>query len=751
MENAKKLCMELLKAEDENKVTKILEDRALLSDNSNWRNYGDVPNNFGIISNQQSDSIASLVEKIVNSIDAMLMKESLLRGQNPETDESPVDMFKASEEFFDIPNGKIAKLYDQEKKRDLAGNIQIVATGERNSPNFTIIDKGEGQHPDKLPKTILSLNQNNKNKVSFVQGRFNMGGTGVLPFCGEKGYQLVICKRHPDLLEGKSSNTWGFTIIRRRPPERGEKTPVYEYLAPNGEIPRFNENTLPLKAEDGESYKGEMEWGTCIKLYEYDITPQTMVTTNLYRRLNQRLFYLPLPFTLHETRDYKGKTMYSIVEGMRARLETSKFRDRVLEKDDFPIDSEVKITDDSHARVKIWLLKPDVDVSRWIRASEAICFTINGQTHSSWDRGFFGRNSVKKGYIKNHLLVEVDCSQFDSQLINSMFMGSRDRMRELPEKKKLENVLEDTIKNDDLLKQYNQGRREEKIKDRLEESEETEEIFREFINKSPEIANLLGGNGTLPDPFKMGPEEETYEGNRFPSFFNLVRPESKEMEVPVNSYRRVVFETDVVNDFFSRIHEPGNLIIESKEWLKGRQLRNGKLTITVEPPENSSVGDCAVLDVKVESPNKIDPFEESIFVEVGPKQKKSKNPAGKNKETSSGVDVPPINEVYKEDWKLNNRDWDENSVAEVTFHEEGTDISVNMDNINLQRALRNRSNRKKEESIKYLYKIGIGTMAFAMKNQIGNEVSEDLWHEMMKPISMAWLPSVLTLSDIVDL
>lgn len=744
----KDICMDLIQSESENEVTKILENNGFLGGEKNWNNYGDVPTNFGSVSNQQSDPIAALVEKIVNSIDAILMRESLKRDQDPKSNEAPSDMFRASEEFFEVPEGSIAKMYEQEKKRNLAKNIYFVATGKNSSPSYSIIDKGEGQHPDDLPKTILSLHQDNKEKIPFVQGRFNMGGTGVLPFCGEKGYQLVVSKRFPGI-NNRSENPWGFTIVRKRSPKKLEKNPTYEYLVHDGKIPRFEVDELPLIPKGREPFKRKLQWGTLIKLFEYDTPIRTDIKRDLYRRFNQRLFYLPLPIIMHETR-YQADTKYVILEGMRARLESRKFRDEVLEKPDFPIDFRIKVTEGSYAKVKAWLLKPEVDSNKWIRASEAINYTINGQTHNTESRRFFGRKSIKKDYIKNDLLVEVNCTNFDTELISYMFMGSRDRMRDMDETKKLENDLEKALKNDSILKRYNNKRREESIDKRLEKSEETEKIFKEFVEKNPEIAKLLGGKGSLPDPYKMGPKEETFEGERFPHYLDLIKPESQEMVVPINSYRRVVFETDVENEFFTRLHKPGDLDVSPMNWVKGDRLRNGKLTITVEPPEKSELGTCEVLDIKVYSANKLDPFEESVFVEVGQKQKKDKNPQGKNKETSLNVDIPPIHEIYKDQWNQEGLNWDEESVAEVRFSDEETDIFVNMDNVNIQRTLRKRNYRKKERSIKHLYKIGIGTMAFALKQQAEN-MNEDTWNQILKAISMSWLPSMLNLSELVDL
>ena len=39
---------------------------------------------------------------------------------------------------------------------------------------------GEGQTPERMPDTFLSLTKSNKLRIPFVQGKFNMGGTGRL-------------------------------------------------------------------------------------------------------------------------------------------------------------------------------------------------------------------------------------------------------------------------------------------------------------------------------------------------------------------------------------------------------------------------------------------------------------------------------------------------------------------------------------------------------------------------------------------
>jgi hypothetical protein len=128
-------------------------------------------------------------------------------------------------------------------------NICVVSTGSKTNPCYSIIDKGEGQIPEKFQDTFLSLGKSNKLRIPFVQGKFNQGGTGVLQFCGSHNLQLIISKRHPDIArteEYVTKNKWGFTIIRRDNPSEGVRSSTYRYLAPEGEVLSFESDFLPL-------------------------------------------------------------------------------------------------------------------------------------------------------------------------------------------------------------------------------------------------------------------------------------------------------------------------------------------------------------------------------------------------------------------------------------------------------------------------------------------------------------------------
>ena len=61
-------------AKTESDIDDIIESNPELFENQNWFPYGQDEHYFGVIESQQNKPIPALVEKITNSIDAVLMK-----------------------------------------------------------------------------------------------------------------------------------------------------------------------------------------------------------------------------------------------------------------------------------------------------------------------------------------------------------------------------------------------------------------------------------------------------------------------------------------------------------------------------------------------------------------------------------------------------------------------------------------------------------------------------------------------------
>lgn len=213
--SSESLFWEIYSSENDDELHKIVQNDPLLSNHSNWKPYG-TENNFSTFENQQSNSIAALVEKITNAIDASLMKQCLLRDIDPKTNRAPTTMQKAVELFYGIKDGNFSEVLPSQR-RTIAEDIQVLATGDNYAPSLTVYDNGEGQHPDEFVNTFLSLHRGNKTSIQFVQGKYNMGSTGAVVFCGKHRYQLIVSRRQGKFTNSHGSNPFGFTLVRRHP------------------------------------------------------------------------------------------------------------------------------------------------------------------------------------------------------------------------------------------------------------------------------------------------------------------------------------------------------------------------------------------------------------------------------------------------------------------------------------------------------------------------------------------------------
>ena len=322
----RELCLALMEADQEEEVVRLLTDAGYWEDPDGWRPYGDTEYNYSTVGNQQSRPEAALVEKLVNSVDAKLIGACLENGLEPESVEAPDTVREAVARFF-APTGSGTggdaghlTEWTASERTAVARGITLAATGFKpgaGSPCFTIADDGEGQTPRRLPETILSLDKKNKQYIRFVQGRFNMGGTGALKFCGHRNLQLVVTRCNPRVTGGGEADPtdgeWAFTVVRREDPEGAMRNSVYTYLAPQvvgreKRVLSFPSQSMPIFPKGQKPYAKESEHGTLIKLYEYS----TSARTHMFRRggIQERLdLLLPevgLPIRLHECRDYRG-------------------------------------------------------------------------------------------------------------------------------------------------------------------------------------------------------------------------------------------------------------------------------------------------------------------------------------------------------------------------------------------------------------------------------------------------------------
>lgn len=566
--NHEELFWSLYNCKTEQEVEKAIAGRPDTFVQSNWFPLGENTSNYGTVENQAADPVPALVEKLTNSIDAILMRRCYEEGIDPRSqDNAPSSIENAVHRFF--PEKRDWDLPGPRGKQ--ARSIQVLADGyARNTGNASIIiyDDGEGQHPSDFASTFLSLGRGNKNEIKFVQGVYNMGGCGAITFCGENRYQLVASKRFD------GTGKFGFTLIRKHPLSTEEesrfKKTWYEYLAVDNHVPAFDIDELDLGL-----HQRMFRTGSVIKLYSYDLEGNRYLNRDLSRSINEYLYSPVLPILIHDTKErYPGagdKFHAQVLFGLRRRLERSEYVETSFSEE--LIDREIgKVKINVYVfkvRAKDKNLKETKSTFRgeYFKNNMCVLFSLNGQVHGHYTSEFVSR-TLKFNLLKDYLLIHVDCTKMKARFRDELTMPSRDRFKNSKQMKFLRKRLGEKLSSGRLREVYKSR------KDRLAyDSSDSEQLLQQVAEDLPlqkEMHDLikqtmeLNEPGRIPKPKKPKPPAPPESPNlqRYPSFMTVTAREKDgkpTLSIPLGGSRTARFDSDIVDDYFDRADEPGGL------------------------------------------------------------------------------------------------------------------------------------------------------------------------------------------------
>lgn len=704
--DVKQLFFDLYNAPVEKEVNNILNKYDFIQNPSTWRPLGGSESNFGVVENQQASPIPALIEKITNGIDAILMRKCYEQGIDPKSEQAPRSIDEALQKFF--PNHENWDL--RQPRRKQAEQLQILAHGPRMETSLIIYDDGEGQEPEDFETTFLSLLRGNKNDIHFVQGKYNMGGTGAVAFCGRQRYQLIASKRYGN------GQAFGFTLVRRHPltveEQKTKKSTWYEYLTINNRIPFFKCQDLDLRL-----YNRRFASGTIIKLYSYDLPAgsRSVISRDLNQSINEYLFNPALPvFTVDNKNRYPDdRNLERELYGLKRRLEEedSKYIDQFFSE---------TITDREIGQIKItcYVFKPRVDQRsvketretlqrEFFKNNMSILFSVNGQVHGHYTSEFITR-SLKFTLLKNYLLVHVDCTEIHTEFRNELFMASRDRLKDGDESRRLRHKLAEILAKS-RLKDIHKDRKSSITV----EGNDAEDLVRNLARNFPirnELAKLLDQNFKLNDRRKGKQNEKartaqkkqenkspSFKPERYPSYFRI-DSKTKDgedfpmVQIPLGSSRTIRFSTDVEDQYFDRISDPGQLqiglmsfvlneteggdspgepkVLDSVLDVIKSSPNKGIIRVHINPTKEVKVGD--VINIRASLSSPVKNLEQIFLVKISEPEKKPKEPK-KGEERDTRLGLPNFVMVYK-----NQRD----SKSEVTWEKlEESGIEMDHDTV----------------------------------------------------------------------
>ena len=532
------------------------------------------------------------------------------------------------------------------------------------------------------------------------------------------------------MLRPNENPEWGWTLIRRNPP-REYRPSVYEYLVLETQIPSCDKEVLPLWPDDHRAFAESISFGTAIKLFDYQLDNATLhqkITMDLQNQIARRLFDIPVPIRFFERRPERmeGHSSESTFSGMHARIQGLEGVDaagKTKLEDGFPTTGQLNF--EGRYQVPVWVavlcregLESRRARERFTAPSQAVLLTINGQTHASYGRQFYTTNRLKLDYIKDDLLVVLDCTRLPMELREDIFMGSRDRPRESEYTSALKSELEKWLHDHDGLRTLNNKRYCDLVQSRVSDDSTLRDVFTKLVGSSPALKSLfgIGGDIRVPDSGKVK-GEAIFTGVRYPTYFDFDGRDAARIAKPCpeNSYCKVALRTDAENSYFTRVDDPGSVEIQPQAAYRSYSLWNGRLTMTLQPLPGAHDGHRFPVEIRLTDCSRIEPFIRVIDLDITPAvdQQGSKN--GKPADKHAGIDIPQPTLVYRDGW--DDHGFDERSGVTLRSKPDGGsgyDVFINMDNVWLRQARSRYTRATSAMLVDQKYQVGMTVMCYAL-------------------------------------
>ena len=658
--NNQQLFTKLYFSKDETEIEKILKSEGLWNNPKYWRDYGDNPGNWTIIGNQQKSPLNALIEKCINLGDSILVSKCQEKGISPEDSiNAPKNLLEAVETLIGVKGGDYSNITPLEitKIAEESGGIITSSSNEKENPNYTIFDFGEGQSPEKFPETFMSLANSNKVKIPFVQGKHCAGSSGVMRFCK---YQLILSRRNPNINAGTSGD-FGFTITRTFPATGVQRSPIVKYLVINGQVPSFT-FSKPLQIlcsknlSNPSNFDRDFSYGSIVKLFNYKIGPglSTLANIDLNKALNRKLISPAVPIRVYETRKLGGNggnTPIQNIHGLLRRLTLDRKQD--LEAN-MPLGLSIK-ENGQIFNVQVYVLNDQAIFSNW-HGSEGLLYSLNGQVNFSKNSSIYKTKKIGLEYLDKHIITIVDCSRLDNNHISQMFLNNREGLSDEIFTLNFENKLYNELKNHPGLKQLAQERREKMVSKKFSNGKDKAALFDIISRRISSVKKYLkiGKPGKLAINGGNGYGNATpFSGSYFPTFFNLEKQFlSKNPKIAEQGRQiRVKFLTDKVNDFLTRNIDKGDfeVLLGGKDVTQDATFipSNGVWILSL-PLNNLKVGSVYRIDVSLIDNVNLNTLKQDFFIKVSNFIPKKISNSLKNK-TITPTNLPDQIMVYKDD------------------------------------------------------------------------------------------------------
>ena len=472
--------------------------------------------------------------------------------------------------------------------------------------------------------------------------------------------------------------------------------------------------------------------------------------------LNENLVSTVLPFRLMDYRQRPdrrrgGRRALGVderpVNGMEFLLLRRDGDEEVDEEDEnriYEAGREQHIGDIDHpilGNISVRAIVLGRELPGWLRAprnTSRVFHAVNGQVQFKENRAYLSSRCKFPG-LKDRIVVIVDSSNLSESAHNDVWKGDRENIRATSVGQLYRDEVTKLITDSQYLKDLQQRIAREETESLTQEGQVI--LFQNLIDSDPSIAQLLPGGAvvTLPGYIGRSDVEEEWQGKYSPTFLTLTARRIREngAEIAVDGRRTVIFDTDAVNDYFTRPDNRGRVFTSG---LGGRfshtfALRNGRLTVTFTAlPDQVAVGDEVSFSLSLIDDAMPEPVTEGMTLRVVEARQISRSgnrtrrrdgdpDADGDDETTEGRALPPskwltrdgrlIGEEETEQWPDDFSDQDGGRVDDLG---EVSMYYINYDNAHFRRFLDRERDDIDKKVIAEQYRIGMLVLMMGLED-----------------------------------
>lgn len=583
-----------------------------------------------------SSSTHLLTEPLTNILDGELelAHQLALRAGD---DYVPQSTYEAAERYFGVPSGGLPawnarRGADQRRFRELAmrAQVQLHLGSAPETPSITYLDWAIGQHPTAFERTLLSLHLGNKADIPYLSGQYGHGAGLTLAFSG--GGQMIIARRHPDLLPDAEDDLVGLTlIVRRMPSETGMANPSYWYA-----VPEATESVLAFAPSALSDPRWHGVRRTCV---DYELAKHS--ERDIYFALDHYFPEPALPYAFHDVRQHGENWQWRYMAGNSSRLEghfrgwtapTGKNPTRVPYRQRTFIDLTAWINDgNDYGAVELtttFVRQPGTNRGNELFSpvKEAEVWTVNGQVHHSRSRLHFGLEPIRLDAIRDYLIVEVKLDGLSPDAKALLLTTDRQGAAERRIRTQLEAAVDDVLASDEALRALNDEVKDEalrqaadsRMKDLDRELAELEMFFgyerKTIKRKVKQLVQRI--KRPRPDIKPLAPITPLHAD---PTFLRFRRGNRDVMRVQPGATASMLLEADAIDGYFNSERQPTwqflppmgtALRVYSSETLTG-----GRMRVRIKAAPTAALGSTQLTATYLPA-NAQAPLSDSIPVEI---------------------------------------------------------------------------------------------------------------------------------------